>query len=443
MPKSASLSNHPKGLWRLALTELCERFAFWGTGNLLVLYLIEYYQFSNVNATHIYGIFTGIAAFLPLLGGWLADRWNYRGPMLIGALANVVGCLMIALGGPSLLYVSLAIIAGGFGLFTPSIVALLGDLYKEKEHLREAGFSIYYASINVGVFLALFSLGIIAQKWGWNYAFLLAAGVQSIGIIPIILYLRESKAHQSRGHEPINDLLREKSPLTRGDWRRISVIVIFGIFYIFFWAAYNQAFSSISIFIHTFMNREVGGFSIPEGVFLSTQSFFLILLAPILACLYAWLQKRHKDPSVSRKTTYSFFFLAAAFGIMAFGASQIPATAESASISSSYVIITYFFIAISEMLLAPIGLSMVSVLAPRKLTGFLMGFWYVCVGIAFYLGGNLAGLMEQMGGLNRFFGLFVITSLIPAVCLLVFGKKLTYMSRRDPDEIDGTPHIPR
>ena len=427
----------------LAITELCERFAFWGVGNLLVLYLIEYYQFSNVKATHIYGIFTGVAAFLPLLGGWLADKWNYRMPMLLGAAANVFGCLLLAWGDASMLYVSLAILAGGFGLFTPSIVAILGHLYVDKSYLREAGFSIYYASINVGVFLAMFSLGIIAQELGWHTAFLLAAIVQLLGIIPIIWYMRAHNKTGKHAAPVIEAISNRKEPLTRGDYRRIAVILIFCIFSIFFWAAYNQAFSSIAIFVHTFMNREVAGHTIPEGVFLSTQSFFLILLAPVLACLYAWLQKRHKDPSVAVKTMLSFFFMAAAFCIMMIGSYQIAPTETSASVSSGYVIGTYFLIAVGEMLLAPIGLSMVGALAPGRLVGFFMGFWYVCVGVAFYTGGNLAGWMEKLGGLDRFFGIFVISSLIPAISLFLLRKKLTHMSRRDPHEVDGAPHIPR
>lgn len=443
MTKSAPLSNHPKGLWVLAITELCERFAFWGVGNLLVLYLIEYYQFPNVKATYIYGIFTGVAAFLPLLGGWLADKWNYRMPMLLGAGANVFGCLLLAWGDASMLYVSLAILALGFGLFTPSIVAILGQLYVDKPHLREAGFSIYYASINIGVFLAMFSLGIITQTLGWHAAFLLAAIVQLLGLIPIIWYMRMRSRADALSSATIQPISIKKEPLTQGDYRRIAVILILCIFSIFFWAAYNQAFSSIAIFVHTFMDREVGGHLIPEGIFLSTQSFFLILLAPILACLYAWLQKRHKDPSVSTKTMLSFFFLAAAFGTMMIGAHQVSATATDASVSSGYVIGTYFLIAIGEMLLAPIGLSMVGALSPGKFVGFFMGFWYVCVGVAFYIGGNLAGWMEKLGGLDRFFGIFVISSLIPAICLLFLRKKLTHMSRRDPHEVDRAPHIPR
>lgn len=443
MSKGLSLSLHPKGLWVLSLTELCERFAFWGAGNLLVLYLIEYYQFSDVKATHIYGIFTGIAAFLPLVGGWVADRSSYQMSILVGALINMVGCLFLAWGGLIALHIGLVMIASGFGLFTPSLLVVLGHLYREKEHLRQAGFSIYYGSINIGVFLAMLSLGIIAKEISWHAAFLTAAAVQMLGILPIAWYFYHHKADYQAFQKEQSQSRVEKAPLTREDRRRLFAIIIFCLLSIFFWASYNQAFSSMSIFVHSFMNKTLGGLEIPEGVFLSSESLFLILLTPLLAFLYAWLQKRHKDPSVAIKTIFSFLFMATAFFVMAIASRNIPETAISASISSSYVISAYFLIAVGEMLLAPIGLSMVSLLAPRKLLGVTVGFWYVCVGVAFYLGGLLAGFMEAGEKLSEFFGLFIFIAFVPAFFLLLFHKKLTHMTRRDPHEIDSTPHIPK
>lgn len=443
MPNYTSLSNHPKGLFVLALTELCERFAFWGVGNLLVLYLIEYYQFSNVKATHIYGIFTGCAAFLPLIGGWVADRSSYRMSILFGAFINIIGCLFLAWGTLSMLYTGLVIIAVGFGLFTPSLLVVLGYQYREKEHLRQAGFSIYYGSINIGVFLAMFFLGIIAKKVSWSAAFLVAAAVQTLGMIPIAWYFHRHKTDYQTFYAYQAQARIDKTPLSRPDRRRVFVVIIFCLLSIFFWTTYNQAYSSMSIFVHSYMNKEIGGYQIPEGVFLSSESFFLILLAPLLACLYSWLQKKHKDPSVAVKTLYSFLFMAAGFFIMMIGAKSISAGESAASVSPSYVISAYFLIAISEMLLAPIGLSMVSLLSPQKLTGVLMGFWYVCVGFAYYLGGLLAGLMGKGETLSSFFGFFIIISFIPAFFLILFNKKLTHMSRRDSNESDSTLHIPR
>lgn len=431
MSHGMSLSKHPKELWILGLTELCERFAFWGVGNLLVLYLIEYYQFPNEKATHIYGIFSGFAAFLPLVGGWIADRWNYQSPLFLGALINVIGCFLLATGVTSLLYVALFVIACGYGIFTPSILTVLGYTYRNKPELREAGFSIYYASINLGVFLALASLGTVAKFFNWHTAFVVAGFVQLAGLIPLIFYMVKHK-ETYHGLKAMQKSHTGEHKITPVEKSRIIVIFVFCIISILFWAAYNQGFSSMEIFCHDFMHHKVLGITIPEGVFLSSESFFLILLAPLLAWLYSKLHKSGLDPSPSIKTALSLVFMAACFFVMMIGSKNIPANAKSADVSWTYLLGAYFLMAVGEMLLAPIGLSMVSRLAPPRYTALAIGFWYVCVGVAFYSGGLLAGFMGKVGGLYNFFSIFVVMTLIPALIMLIFSRKLTKMSHINP-----------
>ena len=438
---SPSLSKHPKELWILALTELCERFAFWGVGNLLVLFLIEYYQVQNDKASQIYGIFTGFAAFLPLIGGWVADRWNYQTPMLLGAIVNAIGCFMIATGIETLLYVALFLIAGGYGIFTPSILTVLGYTYRDKPNLREAGFSIYYASINVGVFLALASLGSIAKYSSWTTAFFIAGLVQIVGLIPLVVYLIQHKeTHQAlKAHQ--REQRAHKKALNAIEKQRLWVIAVFCLVSILFWMAYNQGFSSMAIFTHDFMDKNIGGHSLPEGIFLSSESFFLVLLAPLLAGFYAWLQKKNKDPSPAVKTALSLFAIGVCFLIMVIGSENIPADAKTAQVNSGYLLGSFFLMALGEMLLAPIGLSMVSRLAPHRYTALAIGVWYVCVGIAFFNGGMLASLMQKMGGLTHFFAIFVILTIIPGFFMLLFARKLTKMSHLHLQEGETAPHV--
>ncbi|MBI5272677.1 MAG: peptide MFS transporter [Chlamydiia bacterium] len=443
MTHSHSLSKHPKELWILALTELCERFAFWGVGNLLVLYAIEYYHFPNDKATQIYGIFSGLAAFLPLIGGWVADRWNYQSPMLLGAIFNAIGCFILATGVHSFFYWSLGLIAFGYGIFTPSILTVLGFSYRHQPHLRESGFSIYYASINVGVFLALASLGTIAKLISWNLAFAVAGIVQTAGLIPLIWYLIRHKETYRSLRAFQKEVHAQKKSLTSVEKKRIWVIAMFCLVSILFWIAYNQAFSSMEIFAHDFMNKQVAGIEIPEGVFLSTESFFLILLAPLLSYLYARLQKKNQDPTPAKKTSYSLFAIAGSFLVMMIASFSIPAGAHSANVSSGSLVFAFFLMAIGEMLLAPIGLSMISRLSPSRYTALSVGIWYVCVGLAFFNGGMLASLMEKMGTLFNFFSIFVILTLVPAVFMWIFAKKLTKMSHFHLKLKDSLPHVER
>lgn len=425
MTKSPSKSRHPKELFILSFAELCERFTFWGIGNLLVLYLVQYYKMPNAHATSAYGIFTGCAAALPLLGGFIADRWNYRHPMIIGALVNALGALLIAFGQPHLLYIALVLIALGYGLFTPSILTLLGNTYHEVPHLREAGFSIYYASINVGVFLAMISLGWVVQKFGWSAGFILASAVQLCGLIPIFVYLKKHHGdakvkHPSKSKTP-------KEPLKSYEKQRIVVLLIFAVVSILFWMNYSQGFSSMSLFSLHYIDRTLGSFEIPTPWILSSESFFLIVLAPILATLYGYLQKKKRDPSATVKTSLGLISMALCFLIMVIASFKIPHGAKSAQISFGFPILAYFLMAIGEMLLAPIGLSLITRLATRRFTALLVGFWYVCVGIAFFLGGQLAGLMGKLHALSDFFLIFVFTTAIPGILLWIFAKKINKM----------------
>jgi len=422
------LSKHPKELWILSLTELCERFAFYGVGYLLVLYLIEYYQYPNENATHIYALFSGCAAFLPFLGGFVADRWNYQSPLLLGAIVNAIGCFLLATGVHALMTIALVIIALGYGIFTPSIVTVLGYTYRDKPELREAGFSIYYASINIGVFLSLACLGTVAKFISWNVAFMIAGIVQLAGLIPLISYLVKHKETYHALKTAHKETRRTKAPLKVVEKERLFVILILCIVSIFYWAAYNQGFSSMAVFAHDFMNKMVGSVSLPESIFMSSESFFLILLAPVLALIYTWLQKMGKDPTAVTKTALSLIFMAGCFFIMMIASFEIPSKATIAHVSWGYLVGAYFFMAVGEMLLAPIGLSIITRLCPPRYTGLSVGFWYACVGFAFLNGGLLAGFMEKVGGLSTFFCIFVFMTLIPAVILLFFRKKLTKMS---------------
>ncbi len=420
--------KHPKELYILALSELCERFAFWGIGFLLVLYLVEYYQVEDAKATTIYGIFAGCATFLPLIGGMIADRWNYQAPLFLGALINAIGCFLLSLGSEFLLYPSLAIIALGYGLFTPSILTFLGYSYRKEPDLREAGFSLYYASINIGVFLSLVTLGYIAQKISWNAAFLTAGIVQMGGLIPISWFLIEHRAmHQELQH--LQETTEgQKQPLIKKDRDRIKVIVAIGLFSVLFWIAFNQGYSSMSLFAKNYTNRFVFNWKVPPSWILSSESFFLIVLAPILAWAYALLQRKKIDPSPFTKTALGLILLSSCFGMMMLASSRIPLDARSASIPALYPICAYFLMALGEMLLAPIGLSLISKLAPRRLTGFFIGFWYLCLGLASYIGGMLASLMDKFEHLYDFFGLFVILTLIPGVILLFLIQKLIKLS---------------
>jgi proton-dependent oligopeptide transporter, POT family len=422
--------SQPKAMYLLALTEMCQRFAFWGIGNLLVLYLVQYYKFTDGRADHLFGIFTGVAFVLPVLGGYIADRLNYRIPVVWGMIFTSIGCFLIALGHIIMVYIALIFVAIGGAIFTPSIYALLGSLYHHNHSVRDSGFTIYYAAVNLGVFLAMIILGLIGTQ-NWNTAFVVAGIIQLIGLLPFRSALKNIDASKIAPMHFKKTATGREGKLHPHEMDRIWVILILSFFSILFWMAYNQGGSSMNLFALNYTNRHVMGFEMPPSWLLSSESLYLVIFAFPLAKLYTYLAKRKLDPTPPMKSALSLFAMGICFLIMTIGASQIASGAYKAAISPFYLFVAYTFMALGEMLIAPIGLSLLTHLSPRRFTAMLVGVWYLCVGIAFYLGGAIAPLMSKVTNMNTFFGMFVIISFIFGLILLLLVKKLNKMRHLD------------
>ena len=332
---------------------------------------VQSQRFTDSAADHLFGIFTGIAFVLPVLGGYIADRMNYRLPIIWGMLSTSIGCFLIALGTVSMVYCGLFFVAIGGAIFTPSIYALLGSLYHNQHHARDSGFSIYYSAVNIGVFLAMIILGAIGQAKSWNAAFLVAGVIQLLGLIP---FQKALKTFDLKSVTPVNVLSPHKKqpPLHKHEISRIWVICILSFFSILFWMAYNQGGSSMNLFALRYTDRHVMGFEMPATWLLSSESLYLIIFAIPLAKLYMHLAQRKIDPTPPMKSALSLFAMGICFLIMAIGASQIPSGAQSAAISPSYLFVAYAFMALGEMLIAPIGLSLITHLSPRRFTAMLV-----------------------------------------------------------------------
>ncbi len=422
----AKLHSQPRAMYLLALTEMCQRFAFWGVGNLLVLFLVQHHSFTDIRAEHLFALFTGFAFILPVLGGWIADRLNYRLPIIWGMLSTALGCFLIATGNIPFVMFGLLFVAIGGAIFTPSIYAILGSLYHHQHHLRDSGFSIYYSAVNIGVFLAMIILGGIGAAQHWNGAFLLAGFIQLLGFIP---FMAAQKSVDLKHITPLRKIREEKSKpvLHPHEKQRIWVIVILCLFSILFWMAYNQGGSSMNLFSLRYTDRQFGSFTLPPAWLLSSESLYLIIFAFPLAKIYLALHKRRMDPTPPMKSALSLFAIGICFLIMAMGAVKIPTGAATAAISPIYPLVAYGFMALGEMLIAPIGLSLITHLSPRRYTAMLVGVWYLCIGVAFYMGGMIAPLMSQVRNINWFFSIFVVLSFLFGVILLILVKKLNKM----------------
>ena len=412
--------RHPKEMFFLALTEACQRFAFWGIGLLLVLYLVKSHEFSDKSATHVFGLFTASAFFLPLFGGIVADRWNHITPVILGACLTAVGCFILASNISLLIYPALAAIACGNALFTPSIYTLLGHAYHNHHNLRPIGFSLYYAIYNAGVFIAMVVLGYL-QTFSWEAVFIVCGCVQFLGLIPFWRTIPTFKKMHIDEKKKAKRI-KKKAPLHKYEIQRLIVIVVLCLASIVFWAAYNQDGTSLPLLILRHTDRMIGSFEIPTPWFLSSMPLFLLLFVYPLASFYLFLGRVRSTPNPIVKTIFSFVIMGLAFLLLMRVTKSIPAQA----ISPWYIVSTFALISIAELLIAPIGLSLITHLSPRKYTACLIGFWYCCLGVGSYLSGYVAGFIETVP-FSQFFGGFAYVCLAVALVLAVFLKKLTKM----------------
>lgn len=413
-------NSHPKEMYLLALSEMCQRFAFWGVNMLLVVYLTKMHAFSNSEADHLSGLFSGLSFFLPLLGGYLADKVGYRLPVVAGSVSTALGCFLIASGSLPLVYPALFLLAVGTGVFTPGIYATLGSVYSGKTEKSEGGFSIYYASVNIGVFLATTVLGLLQQKTSWSVAFACAGAVQLFGIIPFLKVIQSPQLHSKI---PDNSSLKERTvskklQLSKGEKHRIYLILFISVISILFWIAYSQMTNSMQLFAEKYTDRMIFGKERPFSWFSSIESLFLVLLVYPLNYLYTWLRKKGKDPSTPMKTALSFIIIALAFLVMAI------TTLNLKELAPAYpLVIFYMLMALAEMLIAPIGLSYVARISPSHLRGAMIGLWYVCIACAFSIGGFAAGFMDKVS-FPIFFISFTIICLVAAAALFLAKKKI-------------------
>ena len=210
--------GHPRGLYVCFLTELWERFSFYGMRALLIFYLTEHFLFSDDKAFLIYGAYSAMVYVMPVIGGMLADRYlGARKAVTYGAILLVIGHLGMALEGPpatptgtdvtrnplylEIFYLSLAFIITGVGFLKANISTLVGALYDVNDPRRDGGFTIFYMGINIGAFLASILCGWLGQTYGWAYGF----GLAGIGMLfGLVIFLR--------GQVHLSDLARPPAP---------------------------------------------------------------------------------------------------------------------------------------------------------------------------------------------------------------------------------------
>ncbi len=258
--------GHPVGLFILFFTEMWERFSYYGMRALLVLYLIgetgkgsfSGLGWSSQDASNLYGNYTMWVYFMPIIGGWLADKFvGYQKAIIVGAFLMTLGHLSLAFEPMPTFYMGLILLIIGNGFFKPNISSMVGQLYPKGSTKKDAGYTIFYQGINVGAFLGSLLCGYLGEKLGWHYGFGLAGIFMFIGMIQFWL---SKKIFGNIGLNPKRAIEKQKepkAPLTKAESQRLIVVCVLSFFSIVFWFAFEQAGSSMNIFASKHADREL------------------------------------------------------------------------------------------------------------------------------------------------------------------------------------------
>ena len=471
--KQRTFLGHPGVMAMLFFTEMWERVSYYGMRAILVLYMVKGLHFEEANAYSIYGACTGLIYMTPLIGGMIADRFlgNQR--------AIMVGCFLMALGNFVLMvpnelffFAALGIIVIGNGYFKANMSTVVGKLYEKDDPRRDGAFTLFYMGVNLGAFIAPFSCGVIGELFGWNYGFA-AAGIGML--FGLILFTKFKKHLGDRGLAPRPEAFKEplfaglskrtvwivgtilSIPLaaalvSQANWVKIIVpvcgiifliyivfeamrstpkergqiftILILTIFSISFWACFEQAGTSITIFTDKCIDRSVGAITVPITLFQSINPFFIIILGIPFSMIWTYLGKTRFNPSSPLKMALGILQLAAGFFVLVLAA-KTAATSGKASLW--FLVLGYFLHTTGELCLSPVGLSMVSKLSPTRFAALLMGAWLLSASFANIIGGAIAGFTEGAAGYDGVFMVIVKAAVVVAILLIIITPLLKKM----------------
>jgi POT family proton-dependent oligopeptide transporter len=438
--RDADLFGHPRGLTFLFTTEMWERFSYYGMRALLVLYMLKYLLlpehaesvaglagFRTVLesvfgplepqpfASQIYGIYTGLVYLTPILGGLLADRiLGQRRTVILGASLMAIGHFLMAL--EHLFLLALFVLILGNGAFKPNISTQVGHLYAPGDRRRDRAFSIFYVGINLGAFLAPLVCGTLGETLGWHFGFAAAGVGMTIGLITYLL--------AAPALPPDAFVRREQTtaPMRRDEWLSIFAILALMLPVSLYWATYEQQGNTIALWADQFTDRHIFAFEIPVTWFQSFNPFMIFAFTPLVVSL--WRRQGANEPSTVAKMAIGCTLNATAYLVMALAAWN------AGSSQASWLWLFCFFVILTtgELYLSPVGLSLVSKVAPARLLSMMMGVWLSTS----FLGGFLAGYLGTFwSSMTKpgFFLMLAIVSGIAAAAVALLIRPLRPMLR--------------
>jgi POT family proton-dependent oligopeptide transporter len=432
--------KYPKQLWYLFLSEMWERFCFYGMRGMLTIFMVDRLMMDDKTANLKYGAIQAFVYAFTFVGGLFADKiLGFRKSLFWGGLMMILGNFIIAFSpNETSFYIGICFTIIGTGFFKPNISTMVGKLYKEGDSRRDAGFGLFYSGINAGALFGGILMVYVGKFHSWSIAFALAGIVMIISLliflftqktlgpiglspldgkipvnrrriyefltyagtlvaIPFILMLLKNTRYTDLfmyiiGPVTLLYLFFEISRSTPQDRKKLWAGLIFIIFSVFFWAFFEQSGGSLSLFALNNLHNNLLGLQIdPNVVNNSSNSVFVILFSPLIGLLWVWLSRRKREPNSGLKFGLGFLFLAASFYI--FYATVFFAD-QSGKTSLNIFTLAYLVITIGELCLSPIGLSLMTKLAPDRMQGLMMGMWFLASAYGQYAAGLFGAEMS-------------------------------------------------
>ncbi|REC74984.1 MFS transporter [Chryseobacterium elymi] len=458
--------KYPRQIWSLFFSEMWERFCFYGMRGMLVFFMISQLNFHEKEANLQYGATQAFVYAFTFVGGLFADKiLGFRKSLFWGGLLMIVGSLILATDPHKFFFLGIAFTVVGTGFFKPNISSMVGQLYKPNDSRADAGFSLFYAGINLGALLGGYLCiaigkgeilsGIISEAMRWNVAFGLASVVMVISLINFIFTQKRMGTIGLQPGHPLAEvkaapipkwkeygvyvlslifvpiimkmvakteytdyfmwtigpltliyLFYEMSKVTASERKKLWAALVFIIFSILFWGIYEQSGGSLSIFAAKNLNKDLLGLD-PNGVNNSGGAFFIIFLAPLIGLLWIWLNKRKIEPNTIVKFGLGFIFLGIGYYVLF--ATRLFADLQGIT-SLNFFTLALLIITLGELCLSPIGLSIMTKLSTKNLQGVMMGMWFLASAYGQYVAGIIgAGLATAKEGSTNYDALVTYT----------------------------------
>ncbi len=441
------------------------------------------------DALEIYAIFTGLVYLTPILGGLLAGKYlGQRKAIFIGGIVMAVGQFILAASvsygmdgnmamREFLLYNGLGMIILGNGFFKPNISTIVGGLYEQNDARKDSAFTIFYMGINAGAFLAPFIAGGLGEKVGWQYGYMSAgagmlislvwfyfrrASLKQVGLPPNgdeskvslvvkdwldILYYSIGCILIVAGFIKLIDILSETvfdyliwtvggigiifllSEIIKGtkgptEWSRVGAILILAIFHVIFWSGFEQAGGTFNLFAQENTNRLVLGWEVPASWFQALNPIFIVTMGVPFSMLWIWLSKRNINPRTPYKFGFGLLLVGVGFLFMIVAQGNAD---QGAMVSPMWLIGVYFMHTAGELCISPVGLSLITKLAPQKIVSVMMGLWMGSIALGNYLAGTLEAILMKFD--FELYPFLAAESIGAALIIILLGPLLTRMMK--------------